>query len=820
MRRILFSVFSTLITAAYLLPCVEIPAQDSPPPSTKYTMPINPPAWARNDEGFSVVTAPNDELNGAPATHVVHKTPTDWAIRIPQSLDVQPGQIYTLKCKAKNLGSSACRTGVILYDANNVALNWAFGGTEIYAAEEWQTVESKFIVPESVARVEARIIGNGQTDAYIASYEIESAGKVEVSSLQGTLPAENRYLRLVFNLKDASFSIRDVRTGRVWSQTSAGRSQFVLGAEPVERGIKFRLLDASTFCEYDATIQLEKDAPEIVVKLSADSELPFEGEIAYPYPFQSRSTDRIILPVNEGISFPSTEQAYGAERLHTYGGHGLCMAFWAIVDDKLNASESSGLMGILETPDDSIVETKPREPDPSDANAVKDSVQTLAIGMAWQSSMRKFSYERVARLIVFDQGGYVAACKRYRQYAKEIGLHVTFDQKIERNPKLAQGIDRLIGAANIWCWNGRSTEMVPKLQEAGFDHILWSGGGSGEDIAKLNALEGVLTSRYDIYQDIMDPSRYDELESVHGDWIPEAWPQDLSWDSPDGKWTRGWEVDAKDRTKPRIPCGVLCDLKAVNYARQRIGKELETIPYRGRFLDTTVASPWRECWNPDHPASRTECKHARMDLLGLLGREFNLVCGSETGIDASVPYCDFYEGMTSLGPYRCPESGRYLTKLWEEVPEVVEKYQFGEQYRLPLFELVYHGCVVSYWYWGDHNNKFPSLWRKRDLFNALYGTPPMYGFLRDYFDENRDRFIESYRIAEPVSRMTGRSAMEDHQILTEDRTVQKTVYANGVEVIVNFGSKEYQTASGEIVPAESSKIISYAKQNDRRNQRN
>lgn len=769
-----------------------------------WTLPENPPSWARNDRGFAVS---EETIDGKTATRVVHKTPTDWAVRIPGIIQVKPGDLFELTCQIKNVGSSSCQTGVILYDERGDSLDWSYGGSEIHVGSDWQTVSSTFIVPNGVVKIEARIIGQGETDVYVDSYEIKKAGKLELSSIKGTRNVKNEYLSVDFHLEDASFSIRDFRTGRVWNQYVAKKLQFVRNAEPIERGVKFNLLDAQTLVEYEAAIRLESDAPELVATLSAAPETPHLSAFDYPYPFQSKSTDRVILPLNEGISFPATEDANHASALYTFGGHGLCMAFWAIVDDVLDASQSSGLMGIIETPDDAVVLTMLKDVDPSDKEAAENDVKTLSIGSRWHGSMKKFGYDRVLRIVAIDRGGYVAACKRYREYAKKIGLYVTFDEKVKRNPNLAQGIDLLVGAANIWCWNGRGPDIVPKLQEAGFDHILWSGGGSPEDLEKLNSQKGVLTSRYDIYQDIMDPARYDELPGVHSDWIPEAWPQDLAWDSPDGHWTRGWEVDAKDRSKPRIPCGVLCDSKAVQYAEARIGEELKKSKYRARFLDTTVASPWRECWNPDHPMTRTEDKIARMELLGLMGKRFNLVCGSETGIDASVPYCDFYEGMTSLGPYRCPESGRYLTKIWDEVPENVEKYQFGESYRLPLFELVYHGCVVSYWYWGDHNNKFPKLWHKRDLFNALYGTPPMYGFLKDFFDENRERFVESYKIAEPVSRLTGRVAMEDHQILTEDRTVQKTVFANGVEVIVNFGKKEFRGDDGTVVAPESSLII-------------
>ena len=60
-----------------------------------------------------------------------------------------------------------------------------------------------------------------------------------------------------------------------------------------------------------------------------------------------------------------------------------------------------------------------------------------------------------------------------------------FDEKIRRNPNLAEGIDLLVGAANIWTWDADKLEKIHKLQEMGFDRILWSGGGSAEEIKEM-----------------------------------------------------------------------------------------------------------------------------------------------------------------------------------------------------------------------------------------------------------------------------------------------------------------------------------------------
>jgi len=299
----------------------------------------------------------------------------------------------------------------------------------------------------------------------------------------------------------------------------------------------------------------------------------------------------------------------------------------------------------------------------------------------------------------------------------------------------------------------------------------------------------VLTSRYDIYQDVMDPATFPKLRGVHGDWTTEAWPKDIMINAR-GDWIRGWQVRGKD--DQMYPCGVTCDKEAIKYAEKRVPAELATHPYKCRFIDTTTASPWRECYAPAHPLTRTESRHWKMELLRLMSEKHKLVTGSETGHDAAVPFVHYFEGMLSLGPYRVPDAGRRMQEIWDEVPERVAKFQVGERYRLPLWELVYHDCVIAQWYWGDYNNKLPSIWDKRDLFNILYGTPPMFMFTRDIWNKNRNRFVQSYLAIAPLARANGYAEMTDHRFLTPDRSVQQTTFANGVTVTVNFSPRPFQ----------------------------
>ena len=521
-----------------------------------------------------------------------------------------------------------------------------------------------------------------------------------------------------------------------------------------------------------ARAQLDGDSPELVVTIRATGEM--NAPLAWPAPFVSAKGQLLILPVNEGINYPADDESLPAMHYHLYGGHGLCMPWYGATEG------GSGWMAIIETPDDAAV-------------AIPRRSGLLGLAPEWEPQKQQFGPERVIRYVMFDCGGYVAMAKRYRAYAEQTGLFKTLAEKRKTVP----AVDLLVGAVNIWCHDQNAAAWCRELQALGIGRILWSNALPPDQIKALNDM-GVLTSRYDIYQDAMNPENFPRLRGISHDWTIEAWKNDDLTIGANGAWIHGWEVETKDGKM--IPCGVLCDRQAVAYAQQRIPLDLATHPYRCRFIDTTTAAPWRECYHPKHPMTRTESKRFKMDLLRYVSEGCGLVCGSETGHDASVPFVHYFEGMLSLGPYRVPDAGRDMLRVWDKAPERVAKFQTGHGYRLPLWELVYHDCVVAQWYWGDYNNKLPSLWDRRDLWNALYGTPPMFMFNQKIWAANKDRFVKSYQTATTVARATGYSAMLSHEWLTSDHAVQRTRFANGVEVTVNFGATPCALSDGTCLP--------------------
>lgn len=724
------------------------------------------------------------------AYRIVNPNFDDWSVSAEKQYPVQPGDIITMTGKIRLEGAGVFSPSVVTRNAKGDVIEWVYGARQVGQTDgKVVSFQSTFVIPLHVTSIEPRLMGWHKATVHYSGFSIQRTGRVKLDPKTTPLkPIENKYLKVAFSESDERFAVYDKRSKRTWTPEKTGSDWIVLRRRALPFGARITMHSASAMLEVEATVTLEKNAPEIAVQLSGKGEML--RSVVYPSPFTTRQGDRIILPMNEGIGVPVDEPpgVFGHFSTNTYSGHGLCMAFYGVTGD----ATGDGYMGIFETADDSGVELRIREG------------EKLRPQARWDTQKRQFGYPRKLRLAFFDQGGHVAMAKRYRQHAKETGLLVTFKEKIEKNPKLKDGIDKLLGAANIWFWEGNRGAFAKELHEAGIDRLLWSQDSSPQEIEEINNLENVLTGCYDMYTDLLHPDMYPELDDVSKNNHWRAWPDDVVWTDSKGTWAKGWGFGHK--SGKLLPGALLCDLKAPEYARRTITSSLTSKSYSARFIDVTTAADWRECWNPKHPMTRTDSKKARMRLLEMIGKEFNLVCGSETGHDAAVPYCDYFEGMMSLVHFRVPDSGRDMAKVWDEVPELLEKYQVGQAYRLPLWELVYHDCCVAMWYWGDYNNKLPKVWAKRDLFNALYGTPPMYLLNRKQWAEEKERFVASSKVAMPVARMTAYKEMLDHQILKPDRTIQQTEFEGGIVVTVNFGDASFKMKDGFQLEGMTSRI--------------
>ncbi len=522
-----------------------------------------------------------------------------------------------------------------------------------------------------------------------------------------------------------------------------------------------------------ALITMTEDA-DIVIALEGQGVL--KQPVEFPGSLTAVRSQSWVVPINEGLLIPANDKYFHPfdkpEAFFTLcGGHGLCMPMLGLTDG------TNGLLVICETPNDAAVRFT--VPD----NKKKTSTWTFR----WEPEKGAWGYERRLRLKLLAEGSYVSLAKAYREYAQSQGLLKTLREKA----RLVPAVDRLIGSVDLWYWGDAAWKKDPhpeafgqQLADAGIRRVLWSSSGPAPAIDLLNSL-GFLTGKYDIIQDVWAPG-------TPLPWLThEGWPADLAW-GPGNVTMTGWV--ARDKEGKEYPGGVICDSRGLDHLRKHVETD-KALALAARFLDTTTASSLRECYNPAHPMTRTEDRQYKMAQLAYLSEEKKLVTGSETGVDMAVPYLEYFEGMMSLAPYRLADSGHDLFTYIKPGPDVW-RFQVGPYYRIPLFELVYHDCVVTTWYWGDSSNREPEEWDQRDMLNALYGNSPLWICDPSRWARDKARYLKSYEWATTVARHTGYSEMLWHEFLTKDHTVQYAKFADGTQVWVNFGKQSRHLENG------------------------
>lgn len=462
--------------------------------------------------------------------------------------------------------------------------------------------------------------------------------------------------------------------------------------------------------------------------------------------------------------------------------------------------------------------------------------QRLCPSLVLRKSARSFQVHFLGK------GNYVSVAKAYRQVAQEKGLLVTWAQKLNQNPERA----KLFGAANIKLWSTldrRMNEASSKeesvrtnwtFEEAAqvaehlkhdlkLDKVLFTIGGwihrgydnqhpdilptapeCGGDAAFSDCARRVLSLGYlfclhDNYQDI-----YRDAPS---------WDEHLIMKTEDGKLARGghWAGGL---------AYLICSQMALELAQrpQNLPAVKKLSNANSYFIDTTYAAGLQECYDPAHPLTRRDDMKWKQALSDY-AREVFGVFGSECGREWAIPHSDFFEGLTGV-------SGRHYHDA--DLPA-----KLGANV-VPLFDLVYRDCIAMYGKYGYNPNRaaeyvlhhislarplnyhsMPShlYWAqpvaedksKPDEPSAStrgHGDPALFTRAQNGWAAGlhpMDRFIKNtYEVLCPLNELTAQMAMTQHQFLTPDRKVERTVFGQGsgeVQVLVNDSSTNYVCSS-------------------------
>lgn len=530
------------------------------------------------------------------------------------------------------------------------------------------------------------------------------------------------------------------------------------------------------------TIALEGEADDLVFDIAADeSRGAVVRRLDWPEALEPMEADDTVLSNERGVLLPRDyPRAYNPIRDSDPNGtpdnkteiqsniiEDWSMSWWGF--DQGPAS----LMVIVETPDDAAYQFSHPAGGPT------------VIGPRWRESLGRLRYLRTARMCFLPRGGYVAMAKRYRRYAIDTGLFVSMREKVARSPV----VDRLIGApmlrasiltnfnpkgddyrrlvnkaaAHRLATFDERAQLLRAIKQQGADRLTvivtgWGHygydrqhpdilpptpeGGGWDGMRRLQrtceAL-GYLFGLHDQYRDYyVDGPAFDMQFAVHEEDAAspaEAFPGSRFGDSKVGSvpFMDHWEGGRMAYLSPRF----MLEQLEMNYA----GLFDHGIHPEGSYLDVFGYVPPDEDFNPEHPATRTDGRLARIACFNWCRAHLGFV-GTEAGCDWTVPYVDF---------------------------SAPEKANGGIS--IPLYALVYHDAIMT-------------PYAAHDLDGFLNAGLPELSARQAAAGLNPALLAQAERMA-ALQRRLAFVEMTNHEFLDAARSRERATYADGTTVTID-----------------------------------
>ena len=415
------------------------------------------------------------------------------------------------------------------------------------------------------------------------------------------------------------------------------------------------------------------------------------------------------------------------------------------------------------------------------------------VSVRWLPSLGKLAYKRTMKYRFLKDGDYNDLCKVYREYAKEKALLVTLKEKAARNPLVDKFIGSAVGHTGIkehiskdsYYYDKENPQkndslvtfaqreaQMRKLKEAGLDKVylhLDGWGNPGYDnqhpdyLPACEAAGGWKGMKF--LSDSMEEMGYifaihDQYRDYYFD--AKTYDPEFSMVSPEGKkpefsrWAGGWQT-------------YICASQSPLYLRRNFMELFrQGIHLEGTYLDVFTCNEADECAHPWHRMTRKECIEFRKNCFDFLNAN-NILPSSEEAVDWAVPSLV----TAHYGPYAF----------------MLEKDGAKLGVPVPLFNLVYHDCIVLPWFLDSDKPEGDYM-----LYALLNGGA---AYLDCELDgEELERAVCRYRTVAELQEKVAYCEMVRHEFLDDGYKKQKTVFADGTEVVVDLEAGTYEISCG------------------------
>ncbi|TKF72579.1 hypothetical protein FCV55_05390 [Vibrio sp. F13] len=271
------------------------------------------------------------------------------------------------------------------------------------------------------------------------------------------------------------------------------------------------------------------------------------------------------------------------------------------------------------------------------------------------------------------------------------------------------------------------------------------------------------------------------------------------------------------------------------YVKQRAQDIMRFGNFNSLFLDVDATAMAREDYRVSIDSNgntndESDMLSAFNNRMKWLSEQPSLVLGSEDGNSLTTKGIAFAHGLETVGfgwtdkdMKENRQSPYYLGRWYPdhkpdfffkpaEVKEPYKSLLFSPQYRIPLYQAVFHDEVINTHHWHSDSLKFTNVQAERDLTAMLYNTPPMVHLTRDEAlssSSQRIKALKHYQDGfEPMHEQLWDKQLVDFEWLVKNGDVQQTKFSDGSKIIANFSDQTFHQRGLKVSPSAIKAVLS------------
>ncbi len=359
---------------------------------------------------------------------------------------------------------------------------------------------------------------------------------------------------------------------------------------------------------------------------------------------------------------------------------------------------------------------------------------------------------------------------------------------------------------------GLSAGMANALQKAGLPRLFlqtngWEGGLFRPEGVEAFVKAGYLIGPYDSYETTNIPGN-------RPDWITPQLGKAV-YDTAGIMRKDGSIVDGFQNTGHYTNT-----LTVTPIMKSRLPAVVKAAGFNALYLDVYSSGMVFDDYRPGHEMTQAQNAVADMDAMRWASETLGLPLASEDGNAVTAGGFMIGQGMQSpVMGWGDPDlqkdktSPYYLGNWWpadqpglffKPVPckPFYRNIYFAPQTRLPLYQSVFHGSIITTNHGSYDNLKFSDAKTERDLAQWLYNTAPLFHLNPETLAQRLPEIKKQDAVFRPLHEALAEKTMDGFAWLSDDRMVQRTTFSDNSRLIVNFDSKPRQ-ADGHDLPPQS-----------------